>query len=129
MRLNSAKIQSAAALMPVPAGRSVSLEERVERLWKETSFSMSAWIWAGSILARAAAMAGSARGTVMGVPAGVWASAFEAREARVRQRTQAEAIRCRRIMVLWSPWGLSGAAANFPQKVCFAIIPKALLSL
>src|ERR1700735_1313347 len=59
MRLNSDSIQSAAALTPVPGGRSVSMLERVLRLLKVTSFSIVARMRSGETWWRAAAMAGS----------------------------------------------------------------------
>ena len=60
MARNSDSIQSAAALMPWPGGRSVSMLESVLRVPKLTSLAMSAWIASGEMVRRAAAMAGSA---------------------------------------------------------------------
>src|SRR6185312_2397753 len=59
---NSDSIQSAAALMPCPEGRSVSMLESVLRVPKLTSLAMSARILSGEIVRRAAAMAGSVGG-------------------------------------------------------------------
>ena len=84
MRLNSDSIQSAAALMPVPGLRSVSMLERVLRLLKLTSLVMVALMLSGETCWRAAAMAGSTGAGVMGWPAGAvgW---YSGRAVRVKK--------------------------------------------
>src|ERR1700761_8397367 len=58
MARNSDSIQSAAALMPWPGGRSVSMLESVLRVPKLTSLAMSARTLSGEMVRRADAMAG-----------------------------------------------------------------------
>src|SRR5580698_3322963 len=77
MRLNSDSIQSAAALTPVPGGRSVSMLEMVLRLLKVTSLAMMALMLSGETCWRAAAMAGSAGAGAMGWPVGSGCCAWE----------------------------------------------------
>jgi hypothetical protein len=75
--LNSDSIQAAAALIPSPAGRSVSMLESVFRVLKLTSFVISARTWSGEMVCSAAAIAGSAWGTAIGC----WASLFPVKTA------------------------------------------------
>src|SRR5580693_5643033 len=75
MRLNSAKIQSEAAMTPVLGGRSVSRLESVLRLLNVTSLAMSAWMRSGETWASAAATPGSMGAGAMGC----WAEVAVAR--------------------------------------------------
>src|SRR5579863_10521844 len=64
--LNCDSIQSAAALMPRPGGRSVSMLVRVLRVPKSTSEWIICWTCAASIVLSACAMAGSGGAGAMG---------------------------------------------------------------
>src|SRR5260370_20503401 len=102
MRLNSDSIQSAAALTPVPGGRSASMLERVLRLLKLTSFSMEARMCSEEICWRAAAMAGSAGAGAMGLPV-CWACKRPEgnSEAAMASRPEDQGTRIPIIVLLW----------------------------
>src|SRR6202012_5612359 len=97
MARNSDSIQSAAALMPWPGGRSVFILESVLRVPKLTSFAMSARTLSGEMVRRAAAMAGSVEGGARGSEEGL--DCPEAGKARLT----AVAPRARKRFILRSP--------------------------
>src|SRR5260370_41703701 len=104
MRLNSDSIQSAAALTPVPGGRSVSMLERVLRLLKLTSFSMEARMCSEETCWRAAARAGSAGAGAMGLPV-CWACKRPQgnSEAALARRLGEQGTRVTIIVLVWKP--------------------------
>src|ERR1017187_6939187 len=104
MRVNSAKIQSEAAMTPVPGGSPDSMLESVLRLLKVTSLAMSAWMRSGEMCWRAAAMAGSAGAGTMGC----WANAATVRK---RQAT----VNVGRMPILSSICAVEGSGGDAPD--------------